>query len=305
MKFEVMLDIVFMLLARKKVTAGQIAEKHGISKRSVYRYIEEISVVAPIYVIHGAQGGYSFTDDFRLPSAYFTDAEYKVALQALCAFKDELPCKEINSVIDKLTATCKAATRVDLNSSTLIIDSGPWGVTANYNNKLRVLEECVESSKAVKIFYRNASGVARERVIEPHTLVLKQGIWYVYAFCRLKGEFRIFKVGRIESEVVLDEVFERRSIDGLDDALSIFAAEDAEEVVFEVAEEVSSEIEEWLGVECVDRSGQKIIARAALPVNRGLTSKILGYGGKVKVLAPKSLKDMLKTAAKEIAELYA
>ena len=77
------------------------------------------------------------------------------------------------------------------------------------NNKLKVLQECVEKNLTVAFKYYNVDGNASERTVEPHTLVLKQGIWYIYAYCRLRGDFRLFKVGRISSMIVGGETFER------------------------------------------------------------------------------------------------
>ena len=36
-----------------------------------------------------------------------------------------------------------------------------------------------------------------ERVIEPHQLVFRQASWYVWAFCQLRQDFRLFKLQRI------------------------------------------------------------------------------------------------------------
>ncbi|MBQ7164792.1 MAG: WYL domain-containing protein [Clostridia bacterium] len=303
MKFEILIDIIFALLARRRVTAAEIADKHGISRRSVYRYIDEISRIVPLYAVHGPNGGYAIEDSFRLPATFFTEGEYSVTMQALEAFGKEFP-EKASSALDKLKAGSKHAREINLATSSLMIDSGPWGVTENYNVKLRVLEECVESLSPVRIKYRDGNGEASERVIEPHVIVLKQGIWYIYAFCRLRCEFRLFKVGRIEMEIVQEGTFERKPTDGLAAALSYDAADNREEVVIEADETVASEIEEWLGVDCVTRENGRIIARAMLPVNGGLTSKLLGYGGKIKVLAPAKLKNAILAAAANITEIY-
>ncbi len=56
MKIAIALDIAFDLLEGKTLTAKQIASKHEISQRSAYRYIDEISLVLPIYAIRGCGG---------------------------------------------------------------------------------------------------------------------------------------------------------------------------------------------------------------------------------------------------------
>ena len=57
MKFAILLDIFFELLAKRILTAGYIAEKHGISVRTVYRYVDLLSTTVPVYVKQGRNGG--------------------------------------------------------------------------------------------------------------------------------------------------------------------------------------------------------------------------------------------------------
>lgn len=57
MKISIALDIALQLLDGKTLTAKQIALKHEISCRTVYRYLDEISLVLPIWVERGCKGG--------------------------------------------------------------------------------------------------------------------------------------------------------------------------------------------------------------------------------------------------------
>ena len=304
MKADIMLDIIFTLLSRKKVTTAELAEKYGISYRTVYRYMEKISSEIPLYATHGPGGGYMIVDCYRLPASYFTEGEFAAVMQALSAFEREFPGGEITSAIDKIKVSGTFQSDFSLSTSALIIDSGPWGFTADYNNKLRILEESVASSAAMKITYRNADGKRSERVIEPHTLVLKQGVWYVYAFCRTRGEFRLFKTGRIESQTVLGEKFKRRPTDGIRDALAFTVVEDSMLVRMKIEDSTAADVEEWLGVDCVKRTEEGVFAEATLKRSNGLISKILGYGGSVKVVSPESLRREIAAAAEKIVAAY-
>lgn len=305
MKSEMMIEILFMLLARRRVTAEEISRKFGVSRRSAYRYLDELSLIVPLYVERGAKGGFSVMDHFRLPATFLTEKEYAVVLQALEAYSKELPGDELTYAINKIRANSKSSREVSLGSSTLMIDNGPWGITEDYNNKLKVLAECVEGSKPAFVEYRNLNGEASKRVIEPHTLVLKQGVWYVYAYCRLRCDFRLFKIGRMERVIVQEGTFERRSTEGLGQVFGYRDADpDRREVVFEADQSVVSEIEEWLGVECVERKDGVSTVRALLPVNGGLISKLLGYGGRVRVIEPKELRDKITESARQLLSLY-
>ena len=57
MKFTILIDILFDLLAKRKLTASYLAEKHGISVRTVYRYIDHMSLTVPVYIKRGRNGG--------------------------------------------------------------------------------------------------------------------------------------------------------------------------------------------------------------------------------------------------------
>ena len=81
MKFQIMTGILFTLLARRKVKAAYLAKKYDVSVRSIYRYIEEMTVAGiPIDVVRGAQGGIFISDAFTLPKGLLTKEEYQKTL---------------------------------------------------------------------------------------------------------------------------------------------------------------------------------------------------------------------------------
>ena len=76
MKYQMMLKILFLLLARKKVSAKCIADRYEISLRTVYRYIDELSLAdVPIYNIRGRNGGYAISDSYKIPANFLTEEE--------------------------------------------------------------------------------------------------------------------------------------------------------------------------------------------------------------------------------------
>ena len=91
MKFTILLEILFELLAKRKVTAGYLSEKFSVSTRTVYRYIDVLSLCVPVYVKQGREGGIYISDSYKLPMGFMTAEEYNAAIEALGAMYSQLP----------------------------------------------------------------------------------------------------------------------------------------------------------------------------------------------------------------------
>lgn len=307
MKFETIINILFDLLAKRRVTASYLAEKYDVCTRTIYRYIECLEGAGvPLYTTRGKNGGFNIMDTFRLPATFMTEKEFEQVINSLTAIFSGVPDKTLESAINKLKANFKPEYGgFDIKSGNLIIDGGPWGDTVGYKAKLQVIEQSINETKELFIRYHDRNGTVSERVIEPHVIVFKQGIWYVYAFCRLRKEFRFFKTGRIEVATILDKKFVRRDLSEQDLPLDFWHnSVKAERVVLEIDKSVRSDVEEWLGIENVKSDGGKFYADVSLPFDDGLISKIMSYSSGIKVLSPNALKDKIKATALAVAGKY-
>ena len=83
MNTEILLDMLFECLEKRRVTARYLAEKYAVSERTVYRYIEELSKKVPIFVKRGRNGGICLSDSYRLPVGFMSGEEYTALLDAL------------------------------------------------------------------------------------------------------------------------------------------------------------------------------------------------------------------------------
>lgn len=307
MKFEIMLSILLELLVKRTVQAKYLAEKYEVSVRSIYRYMSSLEEAGvPIYTVRGNNGGFSVVDTFRLSSNYFTEKEFDKIISVLTAFVDGVPDKTINSIILKLKATAKKdVSGFDLKAGNLIIDAGPWGDTVGYKAKLTVIEKSIDECRQLAITYHDRNGKVSERIIEPHVIVFKQGLWYAYAYCKLRNEFRFFKTGRIEKATLLNTKFERKDLSKMDLPLDFWHnSVETEEIKFEIKESVLSDVEEWLGIENVENINGKYISTVSLPYDNGLVMKIMSFGNGLKIISPKKLKDKIVSAAEELRNAY-
>ncbi|MBQ8197582.1 MAG: YafY family transcriptional regulator [Clostridia bacterium] len=307
MKFEILIRILFELMSKKSVSAIYLADKYEVSTRTIYRYINCIECAGiPIYTTRGKYGGFSIVDSYKFSSTFMTVSEYNQTIDALSAIVKSVPNKTLSSAINKLKAGSRNEfNSFDIKSGNLIIDAGPWGDTVGYKAKLALLQRAIDEKSVLTIKYHDRTGSVSERNIEPHVIVFKQGLWYVYAYCRLRNEFRFFKTGRIEQANFTGEKFSRREINNDELPLNFWHANIiAEDVIMEIDKSVLSDVEEWLGIENVKEINGKHVAEVSLPYDEGLVSKIMSYGKGVKVISPQKLKDKIKENVSELIEIY-
>lgn len=306
MKYEIMLKILFELLSKKCVTTSYLANKYQVSQRSIYRYINCIEMAGvPIYTVRGSKGGFSIIDTYKLSSTFLTKSEFEQTINALNSFNESLPDKTLESAINKLKSTIKNQyTSLDIQSGNLIIDGGPWGDTTGYKIKMNILQKCIQECLQLSIKYHDRNGSISERVINPYFILFKQGLWYVYAYCNLRKEFRLFKTARIEQANILDTTFIKQKINKNEISLNFFENNNCEQIEMEIDNSVLSDVEEWIGVENIKKENGKNIASVTLPYENGLVSKIMSYGKGIKVLSPKKLIDDIISTANELIKNY-
>ncbi|MDE6411954.1 MAG: YafY family transcriptional regulator [Clostridia bacterium] len=305
MKFQVMTGILFTLLARRKVSASYLAGKYGVSVRSIYRYIDEMTVAGvPIDVVRGAQGGIFISDAFTLSKGLLTKEEYRKTLESLLAMNEQLHDETLSEVIEKLNRREKAEERGIELSGNIMVDGGTWGDERKFSDLLSVISHATEERKELYIEYADRGGERTHRTILPHLLVLKQNIWYVYAYCKLREEFRLFKLGRIRSVINTGESFERLPFKREDIPLSFWKTANEIDAKFKVSPECLPFVEEWLGVQNVYEQDGEYFAEAFLPDDDALIGRILSVGAGFKVLSPESLVGRVKDEIKKLSDCY-
>ena len=306
MKYQIMIGILFTLLARRRISARELAAKYDVSTRTVYRYLEEMTIAGiPVDVARGANGGIYISDAYKLPRGFMTQGEYESAISAMQAMQSELGDENLRAAIEKLSAQCKEERKDGAISGNILVDSGTWGGERKFSDKLDLLEEAIAEHEALEIDYIARSGEHTARVILPHLLVYKQNIWYLYAFCRMRGAFRLFKIGRMRSIVKTGEKFAPLPFTREDVPLSFWTnGEETVDARFSIAPEALPFAEEWLGIENVREENGGYVADVTLPDDDSLVEKILSAGAGFKVLSPRSLAERVRNEARKIAERY-
>ena len=192
--------ILTQLQSKRIVTAKDIAEKHNVSIRTVYRDIKTL-VASGIPIITEEGKGYTFMEGYKIPPVMFTQEEANALItaeQIINKNKDQSFVEQFENAVTKVKAVLKSTQK---GKAELLEDR--IQVRGNYKNErtsnyLIQLQSTISSFQVIHINYTSLQNKSTERVIEPFALYTTQGNWILIAFCRLRNDFRAFRLDCIQ-----------------------------------------------------------------------------------------------------------
>ncbi len=308
MKLDRLVGILVLLLRKDRVQAKELAEKFGVSVRTILRDVDAINLAGiPIVTYQGGGGGISIAQGYRLDKSVLTGDDMATIIATLRGI-DGAVRDSHDILIEKLknTLPSQQLEALDKKLRQLVIDLSPWYGTADTKEKLAVIRRAIKDARVIRFSYTDFEGRKTARTTEPHSLVLKAQKWYLCAWCRLRGDFRYFKVSRIKELSDCGETFTPH------EAPPLSVPEDSEwykagntvalELVF--IKELESLVTEWFGEDAQTADDGSILVRCTLPESDWLYSYLLSFGMGVEVKSPPHIRAKIADIAKEIYERY-
>jgi len=302
-KLERLLTMTMILINRKKVTAQELAEVFNVSVRTIYRDIETLSCAGvPVISQQGVHGGIRLIDGYRVDKQVLTKdelASLSIAIKsALTTYEDS----HAEAVLEKLTGI--ADDHVKQSIDHLFVDLSPWGPNVLFKEYITILKSAIENKHCVNFTYSKTHGELTSRVVEPHTLVQKGKMWYLYGYCMLRKDFRLFKLARIKNLKQADIQFERKEINlsELPWGKEWHKPQNVVDLVIVFDTAITTLVEESFGVENVDHEQSKIFI--SIPEDEWLYGFLLSFGNRIKIMEPSYIRDIISKRAQEIVELY-
>src|SRR5918995_2096898 len=199
MRASRLVQLLLLLQARGRMTAGALSVELEVSERTVHRDVEALSAAGvPVYAERGPHGGIQLIDGYRPRLTGLTGDE----AEALFLSGIPGPAAELGlgTVVAAARLKVLAALPGELRAraSRLVerfyLDAAGWFRGAEPVPHLSTLAEGVWESRRVTIEYERGDQTVG-RVIEPLGLVLKAGTWYVVA--GHEGQLRTYRVSRV------------------------------------------------------------------------------------------------------------
>lgn len=301
MQIERLVQMVFYIANRGRVTAKELANYFNVSTRTIYRDVNTLSLAGiPIISIKGTGGGISLIDGYTIDKSILSKEEQQniyLGLQMLQATK--YPNAE--DAINKIGAIFRNV----LEPNWLEIDLSYWGSDEKQKVSISELWYAIINKHIIQFDYFNSELEQSKRTIEPLRLVFKSHAWYIVGYCQDKQEIRIFRMSRMKHIQVMPDIFERELPQ--DYMLTDDYKEPDNIPVFklkfnpEIAVRLYDEFQENQVSLCEDGSYMVTIR---YPLSNWTFNRLLSFGKYVEVIEPEIARSMLKERALEIAELY-
>lgn len=209
MRIQRLIGLLCVLADVEKITVRQLADRFEVSKRTIFRDLDTLNLAGiPIISYPGIGGGVSIIEGYKIDKKILSTDDTRKIFTALKGLKSIENDNSYNSLIAKLIP--KQEKEIFLYSE-YIINFSSWFDDSVIHEKAIILHKAICNRQCVSLEY--VSKKSREkRIVEPYKLIFKQSDWYLYAFCRNRNDFRLFKLKRIISYELLENFFEQQQI---------------------------------------------------------------------------------------------
>lgn len=205
--------ILIQLQSRRVVKASDIADRFGISLRTVYRDVKTLEE-AGIPLIGEAGVGYSIMDGYRLPPVMFTREEATAFLTAeklMEKLTDPSSDENYKSAMYKIRSVLRMAEKdflENIDGHIEVLKSRRLNGKDLDLNPLQIILRGIGERTVLSIHYFAMHNQQKsERCIEPVGVFYQDGYWHLIAWCRLRGDYRDFRLDRISNISLTGERF--------------------------------------------------------------------------------------------------
>ncbi|NNJ31666.1 helix-turn-helix transcriptional regulator [Lacrimispora defluvii] len=208
MKIDRLMGIISILLQKEKVTAPYLAEKFEVSRRTINRDVENLCKAGiPIVTEQGKNGGISIAEGYKVDKTLFTSEEIQAILSGLKSLDSVSGSNRYQLLMDKLSFGSNDYVGA---SGPVVINLSSW-YQSSLPPKFELIKDAIERKKKIEFHYYGPNG-DNTRILEPCLLIFEWSSWYVWGYCLLRDDFRMFKLNRMDQIRCTNEDCKKREI---------------------------------------------------------------------------------------------
>ncbi|MBN8825305.1 MULTISPECIES: YafY family protein [unclassified Spirosoma] len=303
--------ILIHLQTKRVVRAQELADRFGISLRTVYRDVRSLEEAGvPI----GAEAGVGyFLTDYHLPPVMFTSAEASALLMGsklIEKWADASIRTEFESALYKIKSVLKRTDQERLDDLDAHIAVAKPRHRQPYSDGLLThIQHAIAQNNVLLLRYHSQYNDAEtEREVEPVGLHHYRMSWHLIAFCRTRQDYRDFRVDRIRELTNTGQRFARPERLSLQDYLNRMGKdwEIFEATVVFPKSMIRFMLEERYayGFQHEEDLGDQVRMVFQTPYLEGLARWLLMYGNAVTIEQSESLRALVQKQVDELQAHY-
>ncbi len=207
--------LLLKLQTRSKIKVTDLAESFRVSTRTIYRDLKAL-VEAGVPIVDYGNGGYGLMEGFRLPPIMFTEAEAHALIMAeklVAKNKDESLVAVLRQAVDKIRSVLSTT---DLSKANFLGDRTIVGKNWNdeyTSNFLVKIQKALASARILHLLYQKKGATPESREVEPFAIYHNTNEnWILIGWCRLRKDWRTFRLDRILELKELNQTFDPHQI---------------------------------------------------------------------------------------------
>jgi predicted DNA-binding transcriptional regulator YafY len=200
------LRLLSLLQARRHWSGAELARRLGVSVRTLRRDVERLRELGyPVEAQRGVDGGYALAPGAALPPLVLDDDEavaLALGLQAAAGSPVEGMAETSVRALAKVVQVMPARLRRRMEALRAMTEPAARGSTGQQPavapEALTTTALACRDGERIAFTYTAADGARSERSVEPHRLVSLGRRWYLVGYDLDRGDWRIFRLDRLD-----------------------------------------------------------------------------------------------------------
>lgn len=312
-------EIVRILRGNNSLTASKLAERLGVSRRTILRDLQQLQRRGvPIRTESGPHGGVSILPGWTPPIEELTDSEIVACmLPGGTHMAAELGLsRQLHQARRKMQQRLSPLQnqKVNLLQDRILVAPNGWKQQLRTPPALRESFLAIASNRIIEVHYQIPQKPMSMRRCEPLGLVLANTRWYLIARKTPENQLRTYRVDRIQSITRTEQTFTRDPAEKISElwhnAQQSFAACGAHPVVVQAKPEVVPHVEFCLNMISAEVLQEEIpnsketLLRANVRSLQSAAGLLAGFGNLVTILEPADLRERICEIARQILKEY-
>ena len=300
MKIDRLVGILAILLQREVVTAPYLAEQFEVSRRTINRDIEDLCQAGiPVVTKQGVSGGISIMEQYKIDKSLLTNREMQDILAGLRGLDSVNGTNRYGQLMEKLSVGSSDFMR---GNQSVLIDLSSW-YKDSLSPKIELIRMAIDKGIELEFVYYSPKDESI-RCIEPYYLIFRWSSWYVWGWCKMREDFRLFKLNRMDEIKLSEKNFEKRQVPMPDLSNErIFPGGIKVKVLFE-PECKWRLIEEFGTGSFQEQEDGKLLFQADYTDKENLLTWLMSFRDKAELLEPEEIRRELGESIERMAAVY-